>query len=104
MKLCRAFECPRSIDDNQLFCSVHVELLRGAPKVYTPVKRNIEPARAGTSREGKRIADGFPTARDWIAKKEGRASRLIKSRKIAEGVEPTTSGPTTTTTDRYKYD
>jgi len=78
-KLCRAFDCPRYVDDQRLFCSVHLNLL--TPAVRSPISDNREaPAAAGRTVQ-RRVLAGTNDAVRFIARKEGQLAALTRAQR-----------------------
>lgn len=78
-KLCRAFACPRRIEDTELFCNQHLGML--TPRLLEPIADNRE-APAGVDQSvQRRILTGVQDATAFIAKTEGRASALAQAKR-----------------------
>jgi hypothetical protein len=72
-KRCSAIECKLHIRDQELFCHIHIGMLQAVPRLYKPVAENQEPTSAEAPAVARRLNAGFLAAREYIAKKEGRA-------------------------------
>lgn len=80
-KLCRALACPRRIDDDELFCSVHLRQM--TPAILAPIADNRE-APGADAAAGRRIIAGTADAVAFIAKKEGRSTDLAVAQRTAQ--------------------
>lgn len=89
-KLCRALACPRRIQDNQLFCSVHLRQM--TPAILAPIADNRE-APGSDASGARRIIAGTAEAVAFIAKKEGRATDLAVAQRSGQP-EPGQGGNT----------
>ncbi len=78
-KKCRAAACPRKINDDQLFCRIHLQQL--TPSDLSPIADNREPPNNATPELRQSIVRGTRRAVAKLAKKEGRASALSQAQR-----------------------